>query len=48
MFRMSTRPVGANDELFQRREGRWRKDLVADACNYGPIALTVIADLMPG
>ena len=32
MFRMSTRPVGANDELFQRREGRWRKDLVADAC----------------
>ena len=34
-------------DLFQRREGRWREDLVADACDDGSIALAVVADLVP-
>src|SRR4029077_1452439 len=34
--------------LFQRREGCWREDLIADARDDGSIALTIIADLVPG
>ena len=34
-------------DLFQLRERRWREDLVADACDDGPIALAVVADLVP-
>src|SRR5438309_2650378 len=34
--------------LFQRREGRWRQDLIADACNNRPIALALVAHLVPG
>src|SRR5262249_8642015 len=30
---------------FQRREGCWCEYLVADACNYGPIALAVVAHM---
>ncbi len=35
-------------DLFQRREGRWREDLVADVRDDGSIALAVVADLVPG
>ena len=40
------RACGSAD-LFQRRERRWREDLVADACDDGSIALAVVADLVP-
>src|SRR6202040_777096 len=38
---------GSRADLFQLRERRWREDLVADACDDGPIALAVVADLVP-
>src|SRR3984893_15216847 len=34
--------------LFQRREGRWRQDLIADACDNRPIALALVAHFVPG
>ena len=34
-------------DLFQRREGRWREDLIVDACDDGSIALAFVADLVP-
>src|SRR5690242_20966291 len=39
-------PCGSAD-LFQRREGRWREDLVADARHDGSVALAVVADFVP-
>src|SRR6478672_13481791 len=40
------RTCGSAD-LSKRREGRWREDLVADACDGGSIALAVVAHLVP-
>ena len=40
------RACGSAD-LFQRREGRWREDLVADARHDGSVALAVVADFVP-
>src|SRR5450631_2101342 len=33
--------------LFQRREGSWRQDLVANACDDGSIAFPLVAHLVP-
>src|SRR5882757_11259332 len=33
--------------LFQRREGGWRQDLIADACNNRSIAFALVAHLVP-
>src|SRR5882672_2712130 len=33
--------------LFQRREGGWRQDLIADACNDRPLAFALVAHLVP-
>jgi hypothetical protein len=34
-------------DLFERREGRWREDLVADARDDGSIAFAVLAHFVP-
>src|SRR5258707_1101470 len=36
-----------NAGLFQRREGSWRQDLIADACNNRSIAFALVAHLVP-
>jgi hypothetical protein len=44
---VSSRACAFLADLFRRREGRWREDLVADACDDGSIALAVVADIVP-
>src|SRR5882757_2744892 len=34
--------------LFLRREGSWRQDLIADACNDRSVAFALVAHLVPG
>src|SRR6266478_3369743 len=39
--------LSASADLFQRREGSWRQDLIADACNNRSIAFALTAHLVP-
>src|SRR6267143_2744867 len=39
--------LSGSADLFQRREGSWRQDLIADACNNRSIAFALVAHLVP-